>query len=55
MKTIYKAQPKQKSSYPGMLSRIEQQRQQYIKAKFNPKANSFNAKLLQRYSGKLGK
>ena len=55
----FKANPKQKNNYPKILSRFEEQRKGFRGFK-NPKAvnmraNSINAKMLQRFSGKLGK
>jgi len=55
----FKANPKQKNTYPGILSRFQEQRQGFRGFK-NPKAvnlraKAVTAKMLQRFSGKLGK
>jgi hypothetical protein len=54
----FKAHPKQKSYYPGICSRAELLRKGFKGLKkpvVNIKAKSLNAKMLQRFSGKLGK
>jgi len=53
----FKAKVKQKSSYPGILTRAEELRKRVNLNKFgyNTKTKVANAQLLQRFSGKRGK